>query len=227
MTTSREAARLEGSLGVFVEGGAFFGRPAVGAAGFVGVEGGELRLEPVFGEGFGGDRLDVAGGEEVGGGGVELGNGVVVHVFTLSHRFRVFTREGIAEGFDAVLSEECTEEVDEVGLVDLELGDVDLEVPEGGVAHGGPAVPSGEHLFREGCELLSHRGGVARDGVREAVDGVRGGEEFDVCPLPLLGVGWDEGHEGCFILADLHGFTLPRWGLLCTVSDRTPSDGPG
>ncbi len=88
---SREAAGDEGGLGVFVEGGAFFGGPAVGAAGFVRVEGGELRLEPVFGEGVGGHLGDVTGCEEVGGGGVEFGDGVVVHVFTLSHRFRVFT----------------------------------------------------------------------------------------------------------------------------------------
>ena len=64
------------------------------------------------------------------------------------------------------------------------------------------------HIDRVGFELPCHGLGIADKLVREVVDRVGRGEEFDVTVVPLLGVAGDEGHESRFVLAVCHDLTI-------------------
>lgn len=92
------------------------------------------------------------------------------------------------------------EQVVEVFLVDRELRDVEVQVPEGGVTHGGPTFAAELDLLCIPGELFAEGLGVADDVGREPIDGAGGGEELDVEGGPFLRVLWNKLHECCLVL---------------------------
>jgi len=98
--------------------------------------------------------------------------------------------------------------------VDRELCDVEVQVPEGGVAEGRPTFTAVLDLLCVPGELLTQALGVADDVRREPVDGARRCQELDVEGSPGLHLLRDVLLKGGLVLAGVasnlvHGLNIP------------------
>jgi len=142
--------------------------------------------------------------EELGGRGVLHGLTIPLSTATLHSG-----GERLNESLVGVWTEGHAEQVVEVLLVDRDPFDVEVQVTEGGVTHGGPPFAAELDLLCIPGELFAEGLGVADDVGCEPIDGAGGGEELDVSWVPLLGVGGDEGHESRFVFAVVHDLSIP------------------